>query len=329
MTRISRRTMIAGGVALFAIGSPARAQVRKLRLGHPHPESDSWQKATLKFAELVKAKSNGALEVTVFPNGILGSDPTMINAVRGGSLDICLTGNPFFTGLAPKLNVLDLPFLFRDRRHVAAVLDGPIGDGLRKDLEGSNLKALSTWEVGWRNLTNSKRPIRTPADIKGLKIRTTPNPAHIKAFQLLGAVPTPMPFTELFTALEMGAVDGQENPVTLILNARFYEVQKHLSLTKHAFTSGPLVTNKASFDALPAAQQAALVEAAVECAKLQRQWNEEAETTSLAELKSKGVQAVEQIDTDAFRAIIATEVKKDFTTKFGNDLVDAITAAGA
>ena len=171
---ITRRTALAGagaGLALFTIGRPALAQTTKLRFAHPHPEADSWHKAALLFAEQVKAKSQGRYEVQVFANGALGSDAQTISAVRGGSLDICLTGNPFFTGLAPKLNVLDLPFLFQSRKHAAIVMDGPIGDGLRKELEGSNLKALATWEIGWRNLTTNGRPVATAPAIQRLKSR--------------------------------------------------------------------------------------------------------------------------------------------------------------
>ncbi|MCZ8259059.1 MAG: TRAP transporter substrate-binding protein [Beijerinckiaceae bacterium] len=312
------------GIALFAIGRPASAQATVMRFGHPHPTSDSWQTAALQFAEKVKARSGGRLEIQVFPNGSLGSDPQMISAVRGGTLDITLTGNPFFTGMAPKLNVLDLPFLFSSRAHVAKVLDGAIGDGLRKDLEGSNLKALATWEVGWRNLTNSRRPIANANDIKGLKIRTTPNPAHVLAFKLLGAVPTPMPFTELFTALETKTVDGQENPVTLILNAKFFEVQKHLSLTRHAFTSAPLVMNKAKFDALAPDLQKVLTETGIELAAAQRKMNEDAEGSSLEALKKAGMQAVENPDRDSFSKIVTEEVRKEFVGKFGSDVLDAI-----
>lgn len=328
---ISRRSIIktAGtGVALFAIGRPANAQATVMRFGHPHPTSDSWQTAAVQFAEKVKAKSGGRIEVQIFPNGALGSDPQMISAVRGGTLDITLTGNPFFTGMAPQLNVLDLPFLFSSRAHVAKVLDGAIGDGLRKDLEGSNLKALATWEVGWRNLTNSRRPVASAADIKGLKIRTTPNPAHVKAFSLLGAVPTPMSFTELFTALETKTVDGQENPVTLILNAKFFEVQKHLSLTQHAFTSAPLVMNKAKFDALAPDLQQVLVSTGLEMAAAQRKMNEDAEGSSLDALKKAGMQAVEKPDRDSFSKIVTDEVRKDFVTKFGSAILDQIVKQG-
>lgn len=327
---LTRRSALVGagaGVSLFMIGRPALAQATKLRFAHPHPEVDSWHKAALLFAEQIKAKSGGRFEVQVFPNGALGSDAQTISAVRGGSLDICLTGNPFFTGLAPKLNVLDLPFLIKSRKHAAAVMDGPIGDGLRRELEGSNLKALATWEIGWRNLTNNRRPVATADDIKGLKIRTTPNPAHIKAFQLLGAVPTPMAFTELFTALETGTVDGQENPVTLILNAKFNEVQKHLSLTQHAFTTGPLVMNKGKFDAFPADLQEVFVKTAVEIAGTQRQMNEDTEGSSLAALKKAGMQAVENPDRESFAKIVTAEVEKDFVGKFGSETLDAIKKA--
>lgn len=325
--KLTRRSLIAStgaGVALFAIGRPASAQATVMRFGHPHPPSDSWQTAAHQFAEKVKAKTGGRLDIQIFPNGSLGSDPQMISAVRGGTLDITLTGNPFFTGMAPKLNVLDLPFLFSSRAHVAKVLDGAIGDGLRKDLEGSNLKALATWEVGWRNLTNSRRPVNNAADIKGLKIRTTPNPAHVKAFSLLGAAPTPMPFTELFSALETKTVDGQENPVTLILNAKFFEVQKYLSLTRHAFTSAPLVMNKAKFDALGPDLQQALSSIALEMAAAQRKMNEDAEGSSLDALKKAGMLAVENPDRESFSKVVTEEVQKEFVTKFGPDVLDAI-----
>jgi tripartite ATP-independent transporter DctP family solute receptor len=329
LTRRTALTSAAAGVALFSIGSPAAAKATRMRFAHPHPTSDSWQAAALQFAERIKTDTDGEYEVQVFPNGGLGSDQQIIGAVRGGSIDFCITGNPYFTGLAPVLNVLDLPFLFQSRDHVAAVMDGPIGDGMRSELEGSNIKALSTWDIGWRNLTNDRRAVATPDDIRGLKLRTTPNPAHIKAFQLLGASPTPMAFTELFTALETGTVDGQENPVTLILNARFYEVQKHLSLTRHAFTTAPLCMNNDKFAAYPAALQDVLLGAARDMAVTQRQMNEDAEATSLAELKTAGMEVVEEPDRAAFAEIVTEAVEQDFVATFGTDLLDQIKGAAS
>ncbi|TCZ56632.1 TRAP transporter substrate-binding protein [Roseicella aquatilis] len=328
MREITRRAAL-GLLAAPALVGRARAQATRLRLAHPHPDSDSWNRAARLFAARVAERSGGALQVQVFGNGALGSDPTTIAAARGGTLDIVLTGNPFFTGLAPKLNVLDLPFLFRERRHVAAVLDGPIGRQLLGELEGANLHVLGFWDIGFRNVTNSRRPVAVPADLRGLKIRTTPNPAHIKAFQLLGANPAPMPFTELFTALETRTVDGQENPTTLILNARFYEVQRHLSLTRHAYTAGILAMSKARWESLPEPQREAVAAAAEEVTPQQRQMNEDAEASSVAELKAKGMQVVEAPDRAAFAAIVAEEVRRDFASRFGAELPEAIAGAGA
>ena len=331
--KISRRAFLAGagaaGAALALNALPALAQGSRkvLRMSHGNPEGDTVHKAALKMAELVRERTSGAVEIKVFANGALASDNAVVSTVRGGTVDIGWTGNPFFTGIAPKLNVLDLPFIFRDRAHVAKVMDGPIGDSLRAELLGSNLIVMSTWEIGWRNITNKRRPVNSPDDVKGLKIRTTPNPAHIKAFQLLGASPTPMAFTELYTALEMGAVDGQENPVTLILNARFYEVQKYLSLTQHAFTTAPLVMNKTKFDSMPPNVQKALLDSARETGLLQRKMNVDTETSSVVELKKSGMQVVEQIDREPFRKIVFEEVKKDFVTKHGPELPDKILAA--
>jgi len=324
MTAITRRAAFAAALATPFLARPSRAQAIRLRFAHPHPESDSWEKAARLFAEQVKERTNGALTVQVFGNGVLGSDQTIIASARSGALDIAMTGNPFFTGMAPKLNVLDLPFLFRDRRHVTAVLDGPIGNGLRAELEPHGLQVLGFWDIGFRNVTNSRRPVQGPADLRGLKIRTTPNPAHIKSFQLLGANPAPMPFTELFTALETRAVDGQENPTTLIRNARFWEVQKHLSLTRHAYTTGILAMSKRRFDSLSAAQQEAVMAVASIITPQQRAMNEEADAQALAELKERGMAVVEAPDRDAMAAIVTEPVRKDYVERFGSELPDAI-----
>ncbi|MBE9607657.1 TRAP transporter substrate-binding protein [Acetobacteraceae bacterium H6797] len=329
MVSITRRAALAAGLAMPWLAGGARAQTTRIRFAHPHPETDSWHKAALLFGEKVKEKSNGALTVQVFGNGALGSDPTTISSARGGTLDIALTGNPFFTGLAPKLNVLDLPFQFRDRKHVTAVLDGPIGEKLKPELEPSNLYVLGFWDIGFRNVTNSRRPIQTVADIRGLKIRTTPNPAHIKAFQLMGANPTPLPFTELFTAMETRAVDGQENPNTLIQNARFFEVQKHLSLTRHAYTAGILAYSKQRMDALPANHREIIRAVAAEVTPLQRQMNEDGDPLAIAALKKEGMQVVEQPDRNSMLTVCAEPVRNEFAARFGAELPDAIAAAGA
>lgn len=215
----------------------------KLRFGHAHPTSDSQHVAALEFARKVKERTQGGIEIQVFPSNQLGNDNSMIAGVRGGTIDIEMSGNPYFTGIEPKLNVLDLPYLFDNMTHVAKVLDGSIGRSLLNDLESKQMKGLAFWEIGFRSLANSRRPVSKAEDIKGLKLRTTPNPAHIKAFQLLGAAPQPMPFSEVYSALETKAIDGHENPPSVMLSTKMHEVQKYLSLTKHAYTALVVVMN--------------------------------------------------------------------------------------
>ena len=325
----NRRAVLGALLATPFLAGRASAQATRLRFAHPHPDTDSWNAAAKLFADQVRERTGGAVTVQVFGNGALGSDPTTISAARGGTLDIALTGNPFFTGIAPKLNALDLPFLFRDRRHVAAVLDGGIGRNLLGELEPHGLHGLGFWDIGFRNVSNSRRAVNEAADLRGLKIRTTPNPAHIKAFQLLGANPVPMPFTELFTALETRAVDGQENPTTLIRNARFYEVQKNLSLTRHAYTAGVLAMSKRRFDTLSDAHREAVLAVAAEVTPRQRQMNEAADAEALADLKGHGMSVVEAPDRDSLAALVTEQVKRDYVERFGAALPDAISGATA
>lgn len=180
------------GVLLAALlglgaGSAAAQAPVKLRFSHTVPESDSQHKAALEFAKRVKERTGGAVEIQVFANSQLGNDVTLVTGVRSGTIDIGATGNPFVTGLAPKLNALDLPYQFADAQQAYRTLDGPVGRSLLDELGTHQIKGLAFWEIGFRSLGNNKRPINGAADIKGLKIRTTPNPSHLKAFQLLGA----------------------------------------------------------------------------------------------------------------------------------------------
>lgn len=311
---------------ILAPSAYARA-ANTLNFAHTHPVEDAQHLAAEHFAELVEERSDGELKIRVFPSGQLGSDTALVTSARGGQVDIVLTGNPYYTGLVGELNVLDLPFLFDNYAHAYAVLDGEIGQSLLAKLGEHDLKGLAFWEIGFRNLTNSRHPVKTAADIKGLKLRTTPNPAHIAAFEALGANPTPMPFTELFTALETRTVDGQENPVSLIRSANLYEVQDYLSLTAHAYTAAPLVMNKAKFDGLPPEQQQLLVKAAVDSARFEREELAKRLTGDLDFLEQQGMQIVEEPDRESMKEIVSGPVRATFTEKYGSDLIDAIDAA--
>ena len=321
----------AGTVAAALLGlsvSTAWAQSApvKLRFGHAHPVTDSQHVAALEFARKVKERTQGGIDIQIFPNNQLGNDNTMISGVRGGTIDIEMSGNPYFTGIVSKLLVLDLPYLFDSPAHVAKVVDGSLGRSLLNELEGFQMKGLAFWEVGYRSLANSKRPVNKAEDIKGLKLRTTPNPLHIKAFQLLGAAAQPMPFSEVFSALETKAIDGHENPPSVMLSTKMHEVQKYLSLTKHAYTALIVVMNKGKFDGLKPEFQQVLLEEAVKAGALQRDLNAKGEDAALAELRKHGMQIVEKPDIESIKSVVKDEVRKMFVEKNGDELLKAVDA---
>lgn len=302
----------------------AKDDTVNLRFGFEAPRTDTQYIAAKKFSDLLKERVGKKIKVSLFPDSTLGNAQSMISQVRTGTLDIEMSGSPNFTGLVPKLNVIDIPFIFKNREHVYKVLDGEIGKDLLKELEAQDLKGLAWWDVGFRSFTNSKRPIKTPEDIKGLKIRTNQNPMYIQAFTILGGNPVPMPLAELYTALETKAVDAQEHPIGIVWSSKLYEVQKHLSLTNHGYTPLLVVMNKAKFDGLDPELQKAILEAAKEAGDFQRQLNVDNEKEIIEKMRKAGIEVIEEIDTAPFKAAIESEVRKSFTDQFGNDLVNQI-----
>lgn len=312
---------IIAGAAVFTASANASTT---LRFGYEAPRSDTQHIAAKKFNDLLREKTNGEIKLSLFPDSTLGNAQTMISAVRGGTIDIEMSGSPNFSGLEQKLNVIDIPFIFKDREHVYKVLDGEIGQGLLKALEDKGLKGLAFWDVGFRAFSNSKHAVTKPEDIKGLKVRTNQNPMYIQAFSLLGANPVPMPLAELYTALETRAVDAQEHPIGIFWSTKLYEVQKHLSLTNHGYTPLIVVMNKAKFDSLAPELQTALLEAAKEAGQYQRDLNVENEKAIIEKLRKAGIEVIEQIDGTPFKAAIEAEVRKSFIEKNGDELVKAI-----
>lgn len=314
-----------GLAATLAVPLSAQAQT-KLRFAHAGPETSSQHLAALEFAKQVKERSQGKLEVQVFPASQLGNDATVIGAVRGGSIDMMMAGSGNFAGLNSRFEVLDIPFLFRDRDHAYKAVDQQVGQELMKVLEPNGLKQLAFWEVGFRSITTKNKAVRTPADVKGLKIRTQPNPVHVQAWKLLGTNPVPMPLSELYSALESGAVDAQEHPIEITYSAKFYEVQKHLTMTRHAFTAMPVVLNKAKFDALPADQQKVLMDAAQDAKSFQRALNQKNEANIIAELRKSGMSVIENFDPAPFKAAMGDELRKAYIAKNGPELLSAVDA---
>lgn len=317
------KTLAAVVASAVLFSANATADI-SLRFGYEAPRSDSQHAAAKKFNELLKEKTKGEIKLSLFPDSTLGNAQTMIAGVRGGTIDLEMSGSPNFSGLVSNLNVIDIPFIFKDRAHVYKVLDGEIGQGLLKELEDKGLKGLAFWDVGFRSFTNSKHPVKTPDDIKGLKVRTNQNPMYIQAFTLLGGNPVPMPLSELYTALETRAVDAQEHPVGIVWSSKLYEVQKYLTLTNHGYTPLLLVMNKAKFDALSPELQTAMLEAAKEAGAYQRDLNEKNEKEIIENMKKAGIEVIESVDTKPFKDIIEADVRKSFVEKNGDTLIKAI-----
>ena len=297
-----------------------------LTLSHYGSPNDTVTGAVEVMAERASELSDGRITINIHPNSELGDSNAQLNGTRTGAIDIVVVGNPYYTAFAPELNVLDLPFLFEDEAHAYKVMDGEIGRKLLDSLESSSLMGLAFYEIGFRDLTNNRAPIKTVTDLAGLKLRTTPNPAHISAFRSWGASPTPMPFKEVYFSLKTGVIDGQENPVHHIYANNLQEVQKYLSLTRHAYTCAPMAMNLDRYRSMDTEMRQVLVQAAVEGAQYERRMNEQKNEESLQALKNAGMVVEENPDTDGFRNGIAA-AWQGYIDVFGNELLESITGS--
>ncbi|MEY9586937.1 TRAP transporter substrate-binding protein [Sinorhizobium fredii] len=242
-----------------------------------------------KFAEIVKEKSGGKIDVKVFPAGMLGGDLQSVTALQGGLLQMSVMNAGLMASLAPDFAVLDLPFLFESTKEADAVMDGEVGKTFAKQLDDKNLVVLAYWELGFRNLTNSRRPVEKVDDIEGLKIRVVQSPIYLEMFQALGANAVPMPFPEVYTALETGTVDGQENPAPSILTAKLNEVQKYITLTRHTYNPMVLLFSKPLWEKLDQEEKNLLQAAATEAATFQRQLSRDADQKAVDALAASGM----------------------------------------
>jgi tripartite ATP-independent transporter DctP family solute receptor len=277
------------------------------------------------FAKEVEKRTAGRYKIQTFYSGSLGGEREAIEAVQLGTQELTFSSTGPIPNFVPETKILDVPFLFRDKAHARAVLDGPIGQEMLTKFDAKGFKALAWGENGVRHMTNSKRDIRVPEDLKGLKMRTMENPVHIAAYKGLGIVTTPMAFPEVFTALQQGTVDGQENPLSVIMASKFDQVQKHLSLTGHVYSPAIFLMNKAAFEKLAPADKQAFLEAAKEGAKANRARVDSDDATGVAELRAKGMIVIENIDKSKFVAALAP-VEAQFEKQFGKANLDAIRA---
>jgi tripartite ATP-independent transporter DctP family solute receptor len=309
-------------VALFLLSMAASAFALEIKLAHVVNEKDSFHLAAEKFKALTEKYTNGSVTVTIFPNAKLGDERTLLERMKMGIVDAGIITNGPIINFVPRFGAIDLPFLFRSPEHAYKVLDGPIGQGLFADLEKQGWKGLAWAERGFRNLTNSKKPVNTPDDVKGLKVRVMQNPVYVDSFKALGANAVPMAWTEALTALQQGTVDGQENPLNVIVAFKLNESQKYMAITRHAYAPAPILMSMVTWKKLNPEQQKAVVKAAQEAAVYERSFNNASEKLWVKELEGKGMK-VTTPDLKPFLDAVKP-VYDAYTPKFGKDFIAAI-----
>jgi tripartite ATP-independent transporter DctP family solute receptor len=319
------RTLLALAVAA-TLPLAAQAQAVKLTLGHGAAPGNPRHEAAVKFAEVLKAKTGGRIEVQVAPSAQLGDDAAMVTALRTGALDISANSQGAVANAVPEYAAFGMPFLFSDAAAAFKLLDGPLGKELADKSAQKGMIALGYWDNGIRQMTNSKRPITKVEDLKGLKMRTPPDTVLVEIMQALGAEAQQIKFAELYVALQQGVVDGQENPVVNVHASKLYEVQKNLALTNHQFQMTPFLMSKRSWDKLSDADKKAVQEAAAEATALQRKLSQESQDKLLADLKAKGVQ-VTNVDKTAFAKATAPVTDKWMGGPIGPYVKKVVAAA--
>ncbi|MEH6786411.1 MAG: TRAP transporter substrate-binding protein [Paracoccus sp. (in: a-proteobacteria)] len=309
--------------AVFA--TPAAA--REVKIGYALAEDSHYGVAAKAFEKSVTDQLGDAFTFKDFPSSGLGGEREVVEGVQLGTVDMTIVSTGTLSNFVPEVGVFDVPFLFSSLDHARRVLDGEIGQEMLARFDEAGLHALAWGEQGFRHITNNRGPITTPADAKGLKIRTMENPVHIKAFEALGAAPTPMAWPEVIGALQQGAIDGQENPLSVIVSAKLNEVQKYLTLDGHVYSPAVILISPALWNSLDDSQKAAFDKAAKDAVTAMRAYVDEVEASGVKTLKQAGMQ-VNELTPDqkaAFRAALEGPYK-DYEAQFGKDLMDRIQA---
>ena len=313
------RTAVA---ALALLACSAQAQT-VLKIGYtPAKDSHYWVGATAFCAEVEKNTQN-RFRCQQFPSSALGGEREQIEAVQLGTQDAVITSTGPVGNFVPEVKIVDIPFLFRDYAHARTVFDGPIGQDLLTKFPPKGLVALAWTENGFRHITNSRRPIHKPEDTRGLKVRTMENKVHMEGYRSFGMLPTPMAFPEVFTALQQGTVDGQENPIPVITSSKFAQVQKHLSLTGHVYSPALLLLSNAVWSKLSDADRKVFLEAAKVSVAAQRRKVDEDDANGVALLEKEGMQVVRNVDKTAFQEALKPAYAA-YAREFGADNIKKI-----
>lgn len=302
--RLLSALLSTAALSLFLTTQSAWAQEiqeRTIKISFGQAETHPQGMGAKRFADLVAAKSGGKLKVRLFGGGQLGGDLQTLSAMQGGTMEMTVTNAGLLSGIVKDFEAVDLPFLFNDPREADAVMDGPFGKMLYAKLADKGLVGLAYWELGFRNLTNAKRPVTRLEDLNGMKIRVVQTPVYINLFNALGANAVPLPWPELYGALEQKAVDGQENPASVVASAKFFEVQKYMSMTRHIYNPQSIVASKKFWDKLSETEKKILLEAAAETTPYQRSLSRESESVAIDALKKAGMQVNEISPTEIAR----------------------------
>jgi len=310
-------------LALFATGMAGAQAQTTIKIGYATTATSHYGVGSTVFCDEIEKGTQGRYKCQQFPSSALGGEREMIEAVQLGTLDVVNTSTGPVGNFVPEVKIVDIPFLFRDYAHARKVMDGPIGQDLLTKFPSKGLVALAWTENGFRHMTNNKRSIVKPEDAAGLKMRTMENKVHMEGYRAFGIQPTPMAFPEVFGALQQGTVDGQENPIPVILASKFSQVQKHLSLTGHVYSPALLITSPRLMNKLSDADKKVFYAAAKSASAAQRKKVNEDEDNGIAQLEKEGMTVVRKVDGQAFRnALLAPYA--EYSKEFGADNIRKI-----
>ena len=319
------KNFVAAAVLGLVLAAPAAAQ--EIKIGYALAEDSHYGAGAKAFEESLKNSLGDQFTFRHFPSSGLGGEREVLEGLQLGTVEMTIASDGTLSNFVPEVGVLGIPFLLRDKDHARAVLDGEIGDEMLANFENAGLHALAWGEQGFRHITSNRGPIETPADLEGLKIRTMENPVHIEAFRALGAAPTPMAWPEVIGALQQGAIDGQENPLSVIVSAKLNEVQKNLTLDGHVYSSTIILVSPSLWGNLDDEQKAAFEKAADDAVVAMRAYVDEVDASGVAQMQEAGM-TVNELSAEqkaAFREALA-EPYKAYEAQFGKELMDRIQA---
>lgn len=296
-----------------------------LKFGHIVKPDGPVAKAAVRFSELVEERTSGKVKIEVYGSSQLGSQRDLLEGLQIGTVDITASSPAIISAVVPEVSVLDLPYMFSSKEQAYSVLDGELGKEIFANLEGQGYTCIGVWENGFRHITNSKVAIHTPEDLEGLKIRVPESDVYLEMMKALGAMPTPMAFGELFTALQNGTVDGQENPVSQIYASKFNEVQQYMTLDGHIYATNPVLISNSAMEKIPEDMRQIVLDTCKEVTNWQRQLVAEKEDAMLKEMEDSGMEITKLTDEELakFKEKVAP-VWEMFEDEIGKDLIDKV-----